>query len=142
MKKRFCRYLAVALSVLLITGLLGACSGKGSKAPGGSDKGKSNGKDGKKTIHIMGPESSNTYVKFKDREKYSSWKEFEKLFKEKGITPKFEIVANDQYKTTLQTRMAAAVDLPDFLNVSNLDDATIVRMANQGLYPVWMTHRF
>jgi len=134
LKKRFCRYLAVALSVLLITGLLGACSGKGSKAPGGSDKGKSNGKDGKKTIHIMGPESSNTYVKFKDREKYSSWKEFEKLFKEKGITPKFEIVANDQYKTTLQTRMAAAVDLPDFLNVSSLDDASILNYVDQGTF--------
>ena len=133
MLKSLRRVLSVALAALMIVTLFGACAKDNAKAPGETGTAEPNGnKTGTKTIHIMGPESSNPYVKFAERDRYNSWKEFEKLFQEKGLTPEFEIVATDQYQTTLQTRMAAGVDLPDFLNVSQLDDSTILNYVDMG----------
>lgn len=143
MKKKTLRMLSIAIVMLLMVGLFSACSQDGNKGADGdknapSETGdKDNAKEGgdstgTHTLKIMGPESSNPYIKFSEREKYSAWEEFEKLFEEKGIKPEFEIVAVDQYETTLQTRMASAVDLPDFLNVSYLDDVTILNYVDMG----------
>lgn len=104
-----------------------AASGVTSTAEGGSS-------EGKRPITIMGPMNSNPYIKFTDRENYTVWPEMMKLFDQYNLEPEFEVIPLDQYKTVLQTRTASGTDLPDFLNVSNLDDATIVRMANQGLF--------
>lgn len=89
---------------------------------------------GKRVIKVMGPQGSNPYIKFSDREKYTVWPELEALFDKYNLDIKFEVIPLDQYKTVLQTRTASGTDLPDFLNVTSLDDATIVRMANQGLF--------
>ena len=137
LEKKLWRYLSVTLAVLLMMGVLSACA-TSPQTTGSSNKNKSKGsnqaadKAGSKTIHIMGPETGNPHIHFKDREKYSSWKEFQKLFKEKGLNPKFEVVANDQYQTTLQTRMASATDMPDFLNVTGLGDDTILNFVDKG----------
>jgi putative aldouronate transport system substrate-binding protein len=135
MKKSLRRIMPAAVAMLVATSLFSACSQKNTdtsgKTPASSSK-ESSEETTKteetkvKTIKIMGPESSNPYIKFSERERYSSWKEFEKLFTNKGLKPEFEVIATDQYQTTLQTRMAAGVDLPDFLNVSHLDDASIL----------------
>lgn len=88
----------------------------------------------KRVIKVMGPQGSNPYVKFADREKYTVWPELVALFDEYNLALEFEAIPLDQYKTVLQTRTASGTDLPDFLNVTYLDDATIIRMANQGLF--------
>ncbi|MDD2213803.1 MAG: extracellular solute-binding protein [Oscillospiraceae bacterium] len=86
------------------------------------------------TLHILGPETSNPYIHFADRENYSTWQAFKKLFEERGINPEFEIVASDQYKTTIQTRMASGSNLPDFAQVSSLDDSSIMNYVNMGQF--------
>lgn len=144
MKKKLWNIMSVVLAVLLMVSVLSACSQQATDTPGqtptNSPAGGTTDLPGEtplKTIKIMGPESSNPYIKFSDREKFSSWLEFEKLFTEKGLVPEFEIIATDQYKTTLQTRMAAGVDLPDFLNVSQLDDVTILNYVDmQTILPI------
>ena len=144
MKKVTKRLIAISLTLLLMISLFSACAPKDGdksddqvKEPGTETQDKEKGGDVSdkaetRTIKIMGPESSNPYSKFEDRENYVAWQEFKKLFEAKGLEPEFEIVATDQYETTLQTRMASAVDLPDFLNVSQLDDVTILNYVDMG----------
>ncbi|MEA4890607.1 MAG: extracellular solute-binding protein [Clostridiaceae bacterium] len=143
MNKNIRKSLVLVLICLLAVAMLAACNGgaavttgtqtNGTTAAGSNTAGTTTGAAKTHVLKIMGPESTNTYIKFADRERYSSWKAFEKLFTAKGITPEFEIIANDQYETVIQTRMASATDLPDFTNLTNLDDTTILNLANQGV---------
>ena len=50
-----------------------------------------------------------------------------------GVAVEMEIVPRDQYKVTIQTRMASANDLPDFANITDLDATTRLNLANQGI---------
>ena len=87
-----------------------------------------------KTLHVLGPEGATGKFKFSERDRYSVWSEFEKLMDEYGLDLEFEVVAYDQYQSVIQTRMSAAIDLPDFANVKDLGQATILEMASRGLF--------
>lgn len=88
----------------------------------------------KSVLKVMAPLGTNLYIKFTDRDEYAVWHELEALFEEYNLSLEFEVISLDQYTTVLQTRTASGTDLPDFLNVSAIDDASIIRMANQGLF--------
>ena len=88
----------------------------------------------KTILTILGPDATmNNDLKFEEREEYPVWQEFNKLFEDENIGFEFELVASDQYKTVIQTRMAAANKLPDIANISNLDDTTAIKLGNQGI---------
>lgn len=85
------------------------------------------------TLKVLGPETTNQFVKFADREKYHVWQIFEQKMKDAGLSMEYEIVPNDQYQIIIQTRMASANDLPDFANISPLDTTTAMSLAKQGI---------
>lgn len=87
-----------------------------------------------KTLTVLGPEGTTGKFKFSERDHFSIWPKFEELMAEYGLNLEFEVVAQDQYQSIIQTRMSGAIDLPDYANVSQLGQATILEMANRGLF--------
>jgi len=135
MKKKLLSLLLMTTMLLAFFAGCGTAETNGSTAlpntPASSDQ---DNTSEKRIIKILGPQGSNPYIKFADRENYTVWPELKALFDTYHLHPEFEVIPLDQYKTVLQTRTASGTDLPDFLNITYLDDATIIRMANQGLF--------
>lgn len=112
-----------------------------------NDTAKANGSDSAKTpsvstdastpqIHklkILAPEPNhNKFTLWADREEYPVFQKLQSMFDEQGLELDYELVANEQYQVVLQTRMASANNLPDIVNISLLDNATVIDMAGQG----------
>ena len=118
--------------------MLGATLVLSAAACGGGSTDKTNetnsGGDELLKIKIMGPDT--TYGKFSmnDRAEMNVWKAMEEVFADYGLAPEFEVIANEQYETVLQTRTATATDLPDFLNVAALGDPSLLEMAADGQF--------
>ncbi len=129
MKQILKRSLAAMLGATMVLGAA-ACGG------GGADKPNETNSSGDEVlkIKIMGPDT--TYGKFSmnDREDMNVWKALEDVFADYGLAPEFEVIANEQYETVLQTRTATATDLPDFLNVAALGDPSLLEMATDGQF--------
>ena len=90
------------------------------------------------TVKIMGPADSHDYWDWDDRESFPAYVEFEKELALRNLTLEYEIVANEQYATVVQTRMAAASDLPDLINISPLDDVTALNLGMSGQLQDWI----
>ena len=84
-------------------------------------------------LHLLGPTRTNKYVKFEDREKYPVWKEIQKLLDDAGLQMEYELVPNEQYNVVIKTRMASGNNLPDIVNISALDNTTVLNLAKQGV---------
>ncbi len=85
-----------------------------------------------KTLHVLAPEGSTGKFKLSERHRYHIWDEFEKLAASFGIKFDIETVSDEQYKNTIQTRLATGTDLPDFANTNTVGDATLLDMAKSG----------
>lgn len=88
------------------------------------------------TIKILGYErnvSENT--KFSERENYEVWNELEKMLAANGVKCEFEIISDtDQYKTTIQTRLASFYDMPDiFCGSAGTTAVDLLDLGDQGL---------
>ncbi len=90
------------------------------------------------TIKIMGPTVAQEYWDWDDRESFPSYQEFLKELEKRKLTLEYELVANEQYTTVVQTRMAAASDLPDLMNISPLDDVTALNLGMSGQLQDWI----
>lgn len=90
------------------------------------------------TIKIMGPTVSQDYWDWDDRESFPSYVEFEKELANRNLTLEYELVSNEQYTTVVQTRMAAASDLPDLINITPLDDVTALNLGTSGQLQDWI----
>ena len=125
MKKLLAFVLAAALALSMT-----ACGGKAASSSAAT----SGSAEGDKPMHlkILVPNNSNKFIKFDDREEYPVWQELEKLFAEKNLDVEFEVVAPDQYPTTIQTRIASGTDLPDIVCLTPFDDAAAMELANKG----------
>lgn len=98
-----------------------------------TDENKSEDKSGEtRKLHILGHDKTGD-IKFADREKFPVWQEVEKLLEAAGLEIEYEIVPFEQYEVVSQTRMAAANDLPDIVNLSLLDDTTVLNLAKQNV---------
>ena len=76
------------------------------------------------TITVLGYENGTESRFSQHREEMAVWKEMDRMFTEAGLKLEFETIADgDQYKTTIQTRLASAHDLPD-LFYGGLTDVT------------------
>ncbi|MDF2659322.1 MAG: transporter substrate-binding protein [Paenibacillus sp.] len=84
-------------------------------------------------LRMLGPSGSNKYIRFEDREKYPVWKEVQKMLDEANLQPEYELVPNEQYNVVIKTRMASGSKLPDIVNVSALDNTTLLNLAKQGI---------
>lgn len=74
------------------------------------------------TIKILGVERQTAdSATFAEREKQQVWQAAEKIFEANDVHLDFEIVGTmDQYRTTVQTRLASGHDLPDIAYVGTI----------------------
>lgn len=115
MKKTLCTLLLLllALSLMPLSGLAG-------EAP---------------AIKILGVERQIAdTVFFSKRETQRIWQDSEKFLADNGVKLDFEIVSTlDQYRSTIQTRLAAGHDLPDMAYVGTIKDNDVIAMAESGV---------
>ena len=90
------------------------------------------------TIRIMDKHRLETYYNYNDREDFPAFDLYEKELEKRGIIMEKELVANEQYGTVVQTRMAAASDLPDLINLTPLDDVTALNLGINGQILDWL----
>lgn len=90
------------------------------------------------TIRIMDKHRLETYYNYNDREDFPAFDLYEKELEKRGIILEKELVANEQYGTVVQTRMAAASDLPDLINLTPLDDVTALNLGLNGQILDWL----
>ncbi|MEF3305255.1 extracellular solute-binding protein [Paenibacillus sp. GYB003] len=126
MTKKWC---AAALAAALAILPLAACNDKDAKSGEG---GGANAAEPMK-LRMLGPSGANKYIKFEDREKYPVWKEVQKMLNEANLQLDYELVPNEQYNVVIKTRMASGSKLPDIVNVSALDNTTLLNLAKQGV---------
>ncbi len=129
----------VFLSLILITVLLlSACQSGGINSSSGTSSSSQSSVQSSATVEtvhkikLMGPSKFVDWAKWEDREELASWRLFLELLKKRNMELEFEWIVPEQYDTVIQTRMAAALDLPDMVNISPLDDMTAVSLGMQG----------
>lgn len=139
MKGYLKKSLAIAMVAMMSAAAMAGCGDSGTSSSGSTPSNStpasdsSNTQSGVTTLKVLTPESDNAYLKLADREKYPVWQALEQRMTDHGVAVEMEIVPRDQYKVTIQTRMASANDLPDFANISELDTTTRLNLANQGI---------
>lgn len=90
------------------------------------------------TIRVMDKHRLETYYNYNDREDFPAFDLYEKELEKRGIILEKELVANEQYGTVVQTRMAAASDLPHLINLTPLDDVTALNLGINGQILDWL----
>lgn len=90
------------------------------------------------TIRVMDKHRLETYYNYNDREDFPAFDLYEKELEKRGIILEKELVANEQYGTVVQTRMAAASDLPHLINLTPLDDVTALNLGLNGQILDWL----
>lgn len=130
------------LLVIVIAVSLAACASSGAPATSGVDTSSTtaapsetagDGGDaatGPYKVKLMGLDTAQIWD---NRENHEVWKAFEELRKAHNLELEFEVVAKEQYTQVVQTRTAAAMDLPDVLRIQELDLATILNLGSQGV---------
>lgn len=84
----------------------------------------------KKTLTFLGPVDVSTWDL---REQQVTYQQYMKLFEEANLELVFEGVANEQYQQVLQTRTAAAMDLPDIINLRTMTDDVLLGLGQNGI---------
>ena len=117
------RTTALFLTLILIMGL---CPAMGMAEEASTDL---------TTIKIMGYERQVADgATFAERQTQQVWQEAERIFAENGFTFEFEIIADlEQYRTTIQTRLASNYNLPDFCCVDTMTDTEVLDLADMGI---------
>ena len=133
--KRFMLIFVVAVTIVYSGCASGSESGGAAAQTTGNNSvaSEQNENEDYRVLSFLGPDSTNPFIKFGDREEYATWHELMRLFSERGLAPEFEVVPHDQYLTTIQTRLASATNLPDFMQISSLDLSTVMNLVSQGM---------
>ena len=87
-----------------------------------------------KDFTILGSHATGaTYYTIDEFDEFESVKSFKALANEYGLELDFELVANDQYLTTLQTRFAAMNDIPYYVAMYGMSENEVMQLAAQGV---------
>lgn len=135
-RKAFHRVLTAALA-LLTAAAMTACAQPSASSTGGAESGTPSAASGagqkEHKLKILGKDRRDNLILVKDREQYQVWQEFSKFIKDSAnITLDFELVPKEQYATTIQSRMAAANDLPDIVNLVDVSDSDVIGYGKVG----------
>jgi putative aldouronate transport system substrate-binding protein len=84
-------------------------------------------------ISLLGPDRRYDHYPNEEWEEYTTWKELNNLMKKYNLELKYEFVPKEQYDVVIQTRLASAADLPDIVNISPMDDASVISLGKQGV---------
>ncbi|WP_409344929.1 extracellular solute-binding protein [Paenibacillus sp. MBLB4367] len=135
-KKSILLSLATVVPLAAVTACSNDNTGKktepSASAAGSSSSAPSPAKQASK-LKLLGPANANKFIKFEDRDKYPVWKEIDKLLGGAGLQLDYELVPPEQYNTVIKTRMASGSSLPDIVNISALDNTTVLNLAKQGV---------
>lgn len=141
--------LRILTAMLAATCLFSACgnntnsqssSGSLSATPSSSSTDSSGTDDEAKpvTIRIMDKHRLETYYNYNDRYDFPAFELYEAELEKRRLILEKELVANEQYATVVQTRMAAASDLPHLINITPLDDVTALNLGINGQILDWL----
>ena len=87
-----------------------------------------------KEFPILGDYTVNaSYYQMDQFEDFYSVIAFRELMEANGLDIKFELINDDQYVTTLQTRFAAMNNVPYFVAMYGLSEAEVMQLAAQGV---------
>jgi len=143
LNKRVIACLSLIISAVIVFSGCGSKQGKGaSNAP--ADTTQSTSQETTATasepekvhkLKIMGKANFSKYVNWDDREKFPSWQLYEEYLKQRNIELEYELVVPEQYATVVQTRLAAAANLPDIISFSDsdVDDITALNLGKAGV---------
>lgn len=144
--KKILRGLSLTIVTAMLAATMAACGERvdntvssGSSTSTDSGTSASSSETATHNLKVLCPESTNTFIKFADREEYPVFQDLVKLFTENGLNVEFEVIPQDQYGVVAQTRLATASELPDFMNIQRdyLDEVTTLNLAGNGtLLPV------
>lgn len=112
---------ALLALAIVVTGT--ACRSSAKDKESGKDK------DGWTTLTVMGQVDQEFWD---SREQQPVWKEFQKMLEKEKIKLEFTAVTKEQYKTTLQTTLATGSDMPDIVNLEQMDKTTAIKLGQQG----------
>lgn len=136
LSKRLVASLGMVLSAALVFTACGSNSGDStaSSTAGESSAAATATVEKVHKLKVMGKSKFNAYVKWDDRTKFASWKLYEEQLKARNIELEYEFVVPEQYATVVQTRLAAAVSLPDIIAATDteLDDMTALNLGKSG----------
>lgn len=139
MKKRFSTRMSLIALLLVAVMLFSACSQQSntsSSSQSGSDSSQSNSSSEEVKVHklkLMGKSPDTDIIKWDEKENFPGWNYFIEEMAKLNFELEFEVIMPDQYSVVLQTRMAAKKDLPDILYMGDMDDASALALANNGL---------
>lgn len=86
------------------------------------------------TIRILGHENGTDNLFVEHAESQLNWQIMSEMFTEAGLKLEFEVIPDtEQYKTTIQTRLAAAHDLPELFYSGYTDEADLIDLADMGI---------
>lgn len=133
------------LSIMLVSAMvLAACGQKTTGTPSGGGSNKNGGdtvvdtSDVTGTLKVMGYERNIAEnVKFANTaelEQQKTYKAMMGLINGAGIELEFEVIADqEQYKTTVQTRLSTATDLPDLVCLNTMSISEAMALADNGI---------
>lgn len=84
-----------------------------------------------RTITILGPVDTELWD---TRENQPAWQAIEAMLAEKNLRLEIEAVSSEQYEQVMLTRCSAGLDLPDLVNISNMDTVTAVMLGQAGIF--------
>ena len=84
-----------------------------------------------RTLTFMGAEG---VTDWDTRDDQASWKTFQTMLSGAGLGLEVEAIPQNQYATVLKARLASATNLPDLVQVDELDTATKVDLGRSGLF--------
>jgi len=128
------RFIPMVLIVVLMLTLFTACDTTQSGKTPTQQTGDSSTQGKVHKLKVLGPVNESAEIKFAEREEYPIWHKFEEMLKAKNLEITYETVPSDQYSVVIQTRLASASDLPDFVNVSTVGNTAVLALANQGMF--------
>ena len=83
---------------------------------------------------ILGDHATNaTRYEIDEFEEFYSVQALRELMEGYGIDLEIELVADDQYLTTLQTRFAAMTDIPMYVSMYQMSESEVMQLADQGV---------
>ena len=120
--------LSLVLALAMMFALV-ACGGDENSSNEGSDQ--ETGDDEEwSTLTVMGQVDQEFWD---SRENQPVWQEFEKMLEEAKLKVEFVAITQEQYKTTLQTTLSTGVDMPDIVNLEQMDKSTAMQLGEQGV---------
>ncbi|MEG0691847.1 MAG: extracellular solute-binding protein [Oscillospiraceae bacterium] len=123
---------AVLACVMLAGSMLVGCSKEPAQTPTPTSSGNVASTVEHK-LKIMGSEDALPVFSWKTRDHFEVFKKIEELFATENITLEYETIATEQYQVVIQTRMASGSKLPDIAQVSSMDNASVLALAQQGI---------